>query len=55
MNLNRLIISTFLIIFSLQSLTKADDIRDFQIEGMSIADSALDYLSISEILIVLLD
>jgi len=28
---------------------KADDIRDFQIEGMSIGDSLLDYLKISEI------
>ena len=29
--------------FSFQSLTKADDIRDFEIEGMSIGDSLLDY------------
>ena len=28
---------------SFQSWTKADDIRDFQIEGMSIGDSALDF------------
>ena len=34
-----------ILIFSLQSWTKADDIRDFQIEGMSIGDSALDYFS----------
>jgi len=27
----------------------ADDIRDFQIEGMSIGDSALDYFSEEEI------
>ena len=33
----------------------ADDIRDFQIEGMSIADSALDYFRISKILIELHD
>ena len=31
------------LILSLQSLTKADDIRDFQIEGISIGDSLLDY------------
>ena len=30
---------------SLQSWTKADDIRDFEIEGMSIGDSALDFFS----------
>ena len=32
-----------------QTLTKADDIRDFQIEGMSIGDSLLDYFSKKEI------
>ena len=31
--------------FSFQTLTKADDIRDFEIEGISIGDSALDYFS----------
>ena len=35
--------------FSFQSLTYADDIRDFEIEGMSIGDSLLDYFSKSEI------
>ena len=30
---------------SYQSLTKADDIRDFQIEGISIGDSLLDFYS----------
>ncbi len=32
--------------FSFQTSIKADDIRDFQIEGMSIGDSALDYFTI---------
>ena len=50
MNLNRLTILIFLIIFSLQSLTKADDIRDFQIEGMSVGDSALDFFTKDKIL-----
>ena len=31
--------------FSFQTLTKADNIRDFQIEGMSVGDSALNYFS----------
>ena len=31
--------------FSFQSWTKADDIRDFEIEGMSIGDSALSFYS----------
>ena len=37
------------LIFSLQSWTKADDISDFEIEGISIGDSALDFFSESEI------
>lgn len=31
--------------FNFQSLIKADDIKDFEIEGMSIGDSLLDYVS----------
>jgi len=38
-----------ILIFSLQSWTKADDIRDFQIEGISLGDSLLDYYSEEEI------
>ena len=39
----------FLILFTLQTPSWADDIRDFQIEGMSIGDSLLDYFSEEEI------
>ena len=35
--------------FSVQLWTKADDIKNFQIEGMSIGDSALDYFSKDQI------
>ena len=35
--------------FSFQSWTKADDIRDLEIEGMSIGDSLLDFYSEKEI------
>ena len=35
---------------SFQTLSKADDISDFQIEGISIGDSALDYFSKQEII-----
>ena len=45
----RVIIAVIVLIFSLQSWTKAEDISDFQIEGMSIGDSLLDYLSEQEI------
>ena len=45
----RVFIAVLVLIFSLQSLTKADDIREFEIEGMSIGDSALDFFSEEEI------
>ena len=41
----RIFIAVLVLIFSLQSLTKADDIRDLEIEGMSVGDSLLDYFS----------
>ena len=46
----RIFIAVLILIFSLQSWTKADDIKDFQIEGMSIGDSLLDYFSKNEII-----
>ncbi len=45
----RVFIIVIILIFSFQSWTKADDIRDFQIEGISIGDSALDYFSEEQI------
>jgi len=39
----------FLILFSFSAPSFADDIRDFQIEGMSVGDSLLDYFSKEEI------
>ena len=44
----RVFIAVLVLIFSLQSWTKADDISDFEIEGMSIGDSLLDYFSKNE-------
>ena len=41
----RVFITVLVLIFSLQSLTKADDIKDFEIEGMSIGDSLLDFFN----------
>ena len=35
--------------FSFQTLTKSDDIRDFQVEGLSIGDSLLNFYSQDEI------
>ena len=44
-------LSTYLLLifFSFSAPTFADDVRDFQIEGMSIGDSLLDYMSEEEI------
>ena len=47
--MKRLSLYLFLILFTLQTPSQADDIRDFQIEGMSIGDSLLDYFSEEEI------
>ena len=41
----RIFIVVLVLIFSFQSWTKADDISDFEIEGMSIGDSLLEYFS----------
>jgi len=41
----RVFIAILILIFSLQSWTKADDISEFEIEGISIGDSLLDYMS----------
>ena len=45
----RAFILFLILIFCFQSWTKADDIRDFEIEGMSIGDSLLNYFSEEEI------
>ena len=39
----------FILTLCFQTLTKADDIRDFEIDGMSIGDSLLKFMSIEEI------
>ena len=46
----RAFITILILIFSLQSITKAEDISDFEIEGISIGDSLLNYLSKEEII-----
>lgn len=45
----KIILIILISIFGFQSLTKADDIRDFEIEGISIGDSLLDFYSTGEI------
>ena len=48
--MKRLSLYLFLILFTLQTPSQADDIRDLQIEGMSVGDSLLDYFSEEEII-----
>jgi len=43
------LLGILVLIFTPQTPSWADDIRDFQIEGMSIGDSLLDYFSEEEI------
>ena len=45
----RVFISIIILIFSSQSLTKANDISELLIEEMSVGDSLLQYMSIDEI------
>ena len=45
----RVLIIFLVLVFSLQSWTKADDIKDFEIEGMSIGDSLLNLVNKSDI------
>ena len=45
----RVFIAVLVLFFSFQSWTKADDIRDFEIEGISVGDSLLDHFSEEEI------
>ena len=47
--MNKLLIYLLFILFSFQSWSSADDIRDFEIEGISIGDSLLDHFKIQTI------
>ena len=49
LKLSKIFILLILLITGFQSLTKADDISDFEIEGFSIGDSLLDYFSKSNL------
>ena len=45
----RVFIAVLLLILNFQSWTKAGDISEFEIEGMSVGDSLLDYMTVGEI------
>ena len=46
----KLFLAVLILIFSFQSLVMADDISEFEIEGMSIGDSMLDYVDEDKII-----
>ena len=45
----KVLVAVLVLIFSFQSWTKADDIRDFEIEGLSIGDSLLNFIAENQI------
>ena len=45
----RIFLSTLVLIIFFQSWTKADDVRDFGIEGISVGDSLLNFMNIEVI------
>ena len=45
----RIFIAVLVLILTLQSFTKADDIRDFEIEGISVEDSLLNHFTKKEL------
>ena len=45
----RIFLSILILIFTIQSLTRADDIGEFEIEGMSIGESALEHFTKNQI------
>ena len=47
--MKRLSLYLFLILFTLQTPSFADDIQDLEIEGISIGDSALDYFDLGQV------
>ena len=44
----RIFLLLLILIFGLQSFTNADDIRDFEIEGVSVGDRLFDHISLKE-------
>ena len=46
----RFFITLLFLVFSLQSLSKADDLSDFEIEGVSISDSLLEHFAEEKII-----
>ncbi len=47
----KILLTILILNFCFQSLTKADDIKDFQIDGISVGDTLIKYMTEDEILI----
>ena len=45
----RILLSVIALIFGIQSFSKAEDIRDFELEGISLYESALNHFSENEL------
>ena len=45
----RIFATVLILILSVQCWTKADEIGDYEIEGMTIGDSLLNYISLNDI------
>ena len=45
----KVFLTILILIFNFQSFTKANDIKDFEIEGISVGDSLIDYFTKKEI------
>ena len=45
----RILLSVIVLIFGIQSFSKAEDIRDFELEGISLYESALNHFSENEL------
>ena len=45
----RILLSVIVLIFGIQSFSKAEDIRDFELEGISLYESALNHFSKNEL------
>ena len=48
-NIMRTFLITIILFFNVQTWTKAEDIRDYEIEGISVGESVLKYFSLNEI------
>ena len=49
MRIIKIFLTILILIFSFQSLTNASEVKEFELEGMSVGDSLLDHFNIENI------